>query len=1112
MEKRPRSKVHLPLKFGYSLKMKLSLILICLLAIATHANPAYAQRTKISLDFENATLQEVIDEIEAKTEFRFIFSTKAVDTRRKVSIAIKGKRIDRILSLLFPEGKISYEIYDRKILLKKNEPEKTDRSSNTLPVEVVQQSVNGTVTDQDGVPLPGANIVEKGTTNGVTADFDGNFSMEVADENATLVVSYIGFATKEVDVNGQSAITIILEESAAGLEEVVVVGYGTQKKINLTGSVASISTEAIDSRPVTQVSNALSGQMAGVFAVQPSGQPGESSSIRIRGVGTMNNAEPLVIVDGIEAEIDDINPGDIERIDVLKDASSAAIYGTRAANGVILVTTKRGTEGRTKISYNTYLGKQFITAFPDYLGSYEYGELLNTARINAGLEPAYTNSELQKFRDGSEPILYPDTDWFDLLFNGSGLQQSNSVRATGGTEKARYMLSLGYLNQKGNIQGNSFDRYNLRFNFDSRLTEKFTISLNTSLVREEERQPNSRYGRGVEQIFEEAHRAPPTVPVIAASGLYQSFLGNNPVAWAEGLSGTRNSFTNRAVISLTAELELLDGLKLKGLAGLNHGFTDRKIHEKSYELEGFDHALNSIAVDLIRDDRITLQGFLNYEKSFREHNIKGLLGVSRESYRYDQTGAFRQNFASNILTSISAGGTEGQRGTGSGFSRSIGSYFGRINYNHQGKYLVEGSLRRDASSKFGEGNRWGWFPSVSIGWRMSEEAFMNKLSFISNLKIFGSWGKLGNHNIDDFLFLSTIGLDYGYVLDGSVINGAAINSAENRNITWETATETNIGLDVSFFKNKLSILAEYYDRTTEDILTTIPVPATFGLDPPTTNVGAMSNKGLEFMVTHNNNIGEKFTYNLSLNLSLNKNNVEKWPVPTYGNTIREEGEAWNAFYGYEWNGYYQNEEELANLPNTGTEVLLGDLKFKDQLTVDTDGDGIPDETDGVINADDRVVLGNSFPGTTYGITLGANYGNFDFSMLLQGVSDVSGSISRNLIFPFINGGKANKAQLDYWTSENRNATFPRLRENSSSNNDSFSSYFVRDASYTRLKNVQIGYTLPSVKGLSRARIYLSGDNLLTLTDYWKNFDPESTGSTRSYPQVKTYTLGLQVNF
>jgi TonB-linked SusC/RagA family outer membrane protein len=1035
-----------------------------------------------------------------------MYSPKLIDANREVAIDAESAKIEDVLKSLFAGTDVEYTIKDRIIVLS------TSKGINDLFNGQQQKSVSGKVTDSSGGSLPGVSVVVKGTTTGVITDIDGKYSLGNIPENATLQFSFVGMKTQELAVGNKTTINVTLAEETIGIEEVVAVGYGVQKKINLTGSVASLNAEELVSRPVPKVSNALAGQMPGVTVISASGAPGAGSVVRIRGIGTMNNSAPMVIVDGIEAEMDNVNPSDIERIDVLKDAASAAIYGTRAANGVILITTKRGVAGKSKVSYDNYFGRQVIAAFPEYLDSYEYSKLLNTARANLGTTPAYTESEIQKFKDGSDPFLYPNTDWFGLIFKGSGFQQSHNLTATGGTEQSKYLLSLGYLDQQGNIKNHSYERYNLRFNLDSKLSDKFNVSLNSSLVREESSEPAARYGEGVGRIFVEATRVPPVIPVKTANGLYSSFVGNNPVLWAEGLAGNTKTYTNRAVVSGSAELKIVDGLKLKGFAGVNHNFTDYKRHEYSYMLDGFNSAINSIGANLTRVTTITLSSFLNYQKSFDGHNVKGMLGISRESYRYDITGAWRQIFASNLLESINAGSTAGQTGTGTGLSRSLGSYFGRVNYDYKGKYLLEVSLRRDGSSKFAEGHRWGMFPSASVGWRMSEETFMKNIPIISNLKVYGSWGKLGNHNISDFLFVSKLSLGSSYVLDGSIVNGASVNSAENGSIGWEASTETNVGLDIGLFDNKLNVNAQYYNRYTDNILTTVPVPAPFGLGAPTENVGAMSNKGFEFLIGYYNKIGKKFSYNASLNLSMNKNNVEKWPTPTKGDNIRQEGLPWDSFYGLQWIGYYQNATEVANLPNSGTAIIVGDMKYMDQLTVDSNNDGVPDKGDGKINADDRIVLGNSFPATTFGLNLGATYGNFDISVLFSGVSNVKAVVNSGLVMPFVNSSKANIDHLNYWSPENPNATYPVIRPELTSNNGYFSSYYVRDASYVRLKNLQIGYTLPKIRVISKMRIFISADNLLTFTNYWKYVDPESPGGTNAYPQIKTYSMGLSVNF
>ena len=559
----------------------------------------------MNISKENATFKEIINHLEKESGYYVVIKYDQTLLDKKFDADFKDATVSEILDILLKDTGLGYKCIDKYIAI--------STISELKSATQQQKIVTGKVTNSSGATLPGASVVVKGTTIGVITDNSGDYSIGVP-ENAVLVFSFVGMKTQEIAVGNKTTVNVTLAEETIGIEEVVAVGYGVQKKINLTGSVASLNAEELVSRPVPKVSNALAGQMPGVTFVSASGAPGAGSVNRIRSMGTMNNSAPMVIVDGIEADMDNVNPSDIERIDVLKEAASAAIYGTRAANGVILITTKRGVAGKSQVSYDSYFGRQVIAAFPEYLDSHEYAKLLNKARANIGTTPAYSESEIQKFKDGSDPFLYPNTDWFGLIFKGSGFQQSHNLTATGGTEQSKYLLSLGYLDQQGNIKNHSYDRYNLHFNLDSKLSDKFSVSLNSSLVREESSEPAARYGEGVGRIFIEATRVPPVVPVKTANGLYSSFLGNNPVLWAEGLAGNTKTYINRAVVSGSAELEIVDGLKLKGFAGVNHNFTDYKRHEFSYMLDGFNSAINSIGANLTRVTTITVSSFLNYKK------------------------------------------------------------------------------------------------------------------------------------------------------------------------------------------------------------------------------------------------------------------------------------------------------------------------------------------------------------------------------------------------------------------------------------------------------------------------------------------------------------------
>lgn len=967
--------------------------------------------------------------------------------------------------------------------------------------------VTGKVTDDTGMALPGVSVVVKGTTIGASTDTEGMYTLNAPSADGVLVFSFIGFVAQEVPINSQGRIDIRLVTDTKALDEVVIVGYGVQEKVNLTGSVASIEGDKLANRPLTNISTALQGQLPGVAVIQQSGQPGRDNGIiRIRGVGTMNNAAPMVVVDGIVSSMEDLNPNDIESISVLKDASSSAIYGSRAANGVILITTKRGKAGTPKISYNGYIGWQQLTNLPEYLNAYEYANLLNEGYKNEGKPARYTPEELEKFRSGLDPVNYPNTDWMDLVFQGSGLQQSHNISVSGGSETSRYLLSLGFLDQDGLIKNTNSDRYNVRFNLDSKVSQKFSIGLNSNFSRQNINEPSGVSGwNGISAVLRQIARIPSTALNKYPDGSWGRHIDGNPIAWVED-GGLSTDIVSHALGNVFGELNIIKGLKLRGDAGIDYNLLDRTIHQKDITYgDGSFQGPNNVTDMMGRSTRIILQAVLTYQKSISNHNINALFGTSREDFRYDQDDAYRQNFPNNDLTEINAGDVLGMRNSGYSYETRLGSYFGRLNYNYKEKYLLEGSMRYDGSSKFAEDKRWGLFPSFSAGWRISEESFMKETSVINNLKLRGSYGLVGNNSTGDYQFIPRIALGQNYPFGGTIASGAAQVAPSNPNLQWEKSTTFNVGVDVGFFNNKLTFAGDYYNRYTDDILIAVPVSFIYGLPAPTVNAGAMRNKGFEFLIGHTNQIGD-FSYTTSFNISFNKNEVEKFANPSKGSRIQAEGFPWNAFYGYENIGKYQTDEQVQSAPKVpGTPVQKGDLMFKDQ-----DGDG-------EINANDRIVLGSDIPGVTYGLNLGLKYKDFDVSAFGQGAADVYQLLANEIYFPFVNGAQATKKNLDRWTPETPNGRFPLTHVDQTHNFNNISSFQVVNASYLRLKSLQIGYTLPesviSSLKIDHIRIYVTGQNLLTISKLDSGFDPESQVNAQSvYPNVKIYTAGFNINF
>ena len=1067
---------------------------------------------EVSLQFDRTPLKKVLTRIEEVTNVKFSYSPSLIKADQKVSIDVSNRKLAVLLDeLLNPIG-ISYKVIADRISLFKDADPKTHSNVELSSRSRVTFTVTGTVLDEESKPLPGASVLEKGTTNGTTTDADGKFSLNVQDENSILVFSFIGYVSQEVPLNGRTDLHIGMQMDMKSLDEVVVVGYGTQKKVNLTGAVGSVDGEKLVMSPATNAISAMQGRMPGVTITQGTGSPGkEEVSILIRGLGTMNNASPMVIVDGIESGMSNISPQDIETVSVLKDASSAAIYGTRAANGVILITTKRGKSGSSQITYNTSYMWQKATRLPRHLSSAEYAELYNEGNRNEGLPERFSDEDIRKFRSGEDPTNFPNTDWLDLLITESGFTQDHNLSFSGGNDATRYRTSFEYFDQNGLIKISGHKRYNARINMDSKISDWFSTGINIGLSHN--KVTNGVFPLGIggdeRQYFRQTNTIPPFIANKNADGTWNRYIfGGNPIAWIEE-GGSSNANNSELLGSVFGEAKLVKGLTLKGIAGVNYRIDDDKTHQRTIEYgDGTVQGPSYVRDYFGRQLSVSLQSFLNYEYSANKHTVRALAGVQREAYTASVNSAYRQDFPSNDLDQLDAGSTTGWTNGGSSVESRLGSFFGRINYDYNDKYLFETNLRRDASSKFASGNRVGWFPSMSAGWRLSEEEFVKGIRWIDNLKLRASWGQLGNHSIDDYLYIQRITLGQNYNFGGAVVDGAATVNPSNSAISWEKTSELDIGIDADFLQNRfLSVSADYYDRFTDDILTSIPVSFTYGLDAPVVNAGAMRNRGVEVTVEHYHHIGE-LQYGLGVNAAFNKNRVERFPEPSKDDLIKAEGVAWNSFYGYEAIGIYDTDAEAAASPHlTGVTVKAGDLIYKDQ------------NGDGQIDGDDRIVLGNSIPSVTYGFNLDLKYKGFDLSAFFQGARDVYRTLGSETFWPF-DTENALSIHLDRTIVSDgkvvQKGNYPRTVISEVGNRVQ-SSFSVLNASYLRLKTVQLAYNLPTawlnaVK-ISKARAYVSGQNLLTFTKFPSAFDPElGYVATYSYPQVKFYSVGLDVTF
>lgn len=988
----------------------------------------------------------------------------------------------------------------------------------------------GLVKDATGESVIGASVVVKGTTNGTITDFDGNFSLDGIKKGDVIVISYVGYQTQEIKWNG-SPLNVILKEDSKTLSEVVVVGYGTQKKANLSGSVAMVDSKELENRPIQNVSSGLQGLMPGVAITGTNGAPGQDAGkIRVRGIGTLNEAGPYILVDGIETgTLSAVDPNDIESISVLKDAASAAIYGSKAANGVVLITTKRGKTGQTKISYSGYLSFQNATNMIERMGSYEYASLLNQALEAEGMSKRFNDTELQKFKDGNDP-LYPDTDWYDLAYK-TGVQHRHNVNINGGSENVKYMASLGYLNQTGILPNTGREQFNARTNLDMKINKRLSARMNLSFIKNDYSDASSAYyGGSSDQIIRQLNLIAPWIVARYDDGTWGTISDGSPIAWLDsGMKVNRDNYNFSGMAAV--DYEIFDGLKLTLQGAYVNNLQNYNYFQKYIKYnENKESDPSQLDERFYKWDRTNYDALLNYNKNFGKHNIKGLLGWHTEKYNYKYQKAVRKKFPNNELTDMNAGDASTQSNEGYTAELAMISWFARINYDFAGKYLLEANIRADASSRFAEGHRWGYFPSFSGAWRISEEAFMEsaKDSWLSGLKIRASWGQLGNQdalsgsNNDYYPALNTYNLDSKYAFGGSLNSGYYQRKYRLETISWEKASTWGVGVDFTLF-NKLNGSLDYYNRKTTGIIMDVTVPKEFALDAYKDNVGSMRNSGIEINLSYNTKIGQvdfgiagNFSYNKNEILDLGGGDPNKYLDATDGYSQRNKvGEAMNSYYIYRADGFFNSQEEAdaytAKYGNPfGKTFKAGDLRY-----VDTNKDG-------KLTADDREYCGSSDPKIIYGFNINAGWKGIDLSLMFNGAAGVKRLFDGYEVYGNFSGDAAHPATIwrDAWTPDNHDASMPRIfydTNSASSSRSVQSDFWLQDTSYLRLKNLQLGYTLPkgwlNSVGVENIRIYYSVENLLTFDKMKINIDPESTSQRlSSYPLLRTHAFGVNVTF
>lgn len=1002
--------------------------------------------------------------------------------------------------------------------------------SSQLSVLQSEHTVKGSVLDKNNTPLIGVNVIEKGTSNGTITDFDGNFTLRTSTANPVLVFSYVGFTSKEVTASASAPVKVVLSEDTETLEEVVVVGYGTQKKANLSGSVASVDSEQLQNRPIQNVSSGLQGLMPGVTVTGTNGAPGQDAgNIRVRGIGTLNSASPYILIDGVESEtMSAVDPNDIASISVLKDAASAAIYGSKAANGVILITTKRGATGKPRVSYSGYISFQNATEKVDRLSSYEYADMYNKALESEGKAPRFTPDEIQKFKDGTDPM-YPNTDWYGLAYR-TGIQHRHNLNISGGNENARYMGSLGYLNQTGILPNAGREQFNARTNLDMKISKRLSARMNLAYIKNKYDDASSAYNGGSsDQIIRQLNLISPWIVNRYEDGTYGTISDGNPIAWLDsGMKVTRDNYNFTGSASL--DYTILDGLVLTLTGAYVNNLQHYKYFQKFIQYNPNKASdPNSLDERYYRWDRTNYDALLNYDKSFGRHNIKGLAGWHTEKYNYKYMKVYRKDFPNNDLTDINAGDAASQ--TNEGYNRELAmiSWFARLNYDYAGKYLFEANIRADASSRFAKGNRWGYFPSFSGAWRISEEEFMSAArGWLSNLKVRGSWGMLGNQdalNSDAsgsfYPAINSYEIGATYPFDGALNSGYYQKAYRLSTITWEKATTWGVGVDFGLFNNRLTGSVDYYNRLTKGIMMDVDVPKEFALDPYKDNVGKVLNRGVEITLSYNDKFGD-WTFGAAANFAFNHNEILELGGVDYINAVNGYnqrnalGHAMNSYYLYQADGFFNSQEEAdAFTAKYGNPFGGGDFKAGDIRYVDTDGNG-------KLDGQDRVLANSSDPVYTFGLNLNAGWKGIDLALTFNGAAKVARYFDAHEVYGAFSGDAGHPASIwkDAWTETNKDASMPRIFTDTNSPSSSrqvASTFWLQNTSYLRLKNLQLGYTLPksltSGWGIENIRFYYSVENLFTIDGMKINIDPEATSQRlSSYPLLRTHAFGVNVTF
>lgn len=1110
--------------------MKLTALSL-MLSISAFAANADAQQVSVTVN--NAKVKTVLNSIADQTGLSLAYSAQVVDLNRKVSLNFVNTEVSEVLNAMFDNTAIGYEIKDGKIYLFKA-AERTTTSINQQ-----KRIITGTVVDPNGEAVIGANVVVKGTTNGTITDMDGKFSLEVP-EGAMLLVSYIGYGDYETKVGNQSNLSITLKEDSQALDELVVVGYGTMKKKDLTGAVGAVKGDDLAARRTTQLSTALQGATSGVLVTRDNSAPGATASIKIRGVTTIGETSPLVIVDGVPGDINQVNPEDVENMSILKDAASASIYGSRAAAGVIVITTKRAKTNDLSLNYNFEYGWEMPTKLPEYVGAQRFLEMVNETRYNdnnsGGWYQTYSEDQVNnwlKYHE-TDPDAYPVEDWQDALLYSSAPRQTHSINIAGGSKVVKTKASFRYDQTDGLYINRNYERFMLRVNNDIQINKWMEAHLDVNFSRAKSEEPHRN-------PMELALRATPPIYAIRwTNGMWGDVKdGENPLAMITD-GGTKTTWNNRIGGKAAIDITPIKGLKISGVIAPTYNFDKIKSFVKQVPytyandpntVKGYMAAFSTTKLTEYRNDYydVTTQFFANYNKTFGKHDLSVMVGYEDYYAFWENLNASRDQYELTGYPYLDIGPETYRDNSGNAEEYAYRSLFGRVTYNYDNRYLLQANFRRDGSSRFAPESRWANFPSFSAGWILSEEQFMKNLNWnwLSYLKLRGSWGTLGNERITDinnndkqnyYPYQSALNFNSALLYKGGVVTSVSTAAQQYyavRNISWETTETWDIGLDANFLNSRLYFAFDYYKKNTRDMLIALEIPKFIGYDNPFVNTGKMQTKGYDLEIGWRDHIGD-FSYSVSANLSDFVSKMgDLGGTEFLGDQVKMEGSEFNEWYGYVSDGLFQTQEEVDNSPKLNNNVTVGDIKY-----VDISGpDGVPD---GKISSEyDRVLLGGSLPRYMYGMNLSASYKGFDISMMLQGVGKQNARINREMVEGLKDNWTGFPAILEgnYWSvnnteEENLNAKYPRLTRTNVEANMAMSDFWLFNGRYLRMKSLTVGYTLPSALtkkiSMETVRFYVSGNDLFCISNYPYGWDPEV--SVTGYPITMSVLLGVSVNF